>query len=110
MESTAISWLPTPAAKVALAATLALGVVPFALPEYVVSEVHLSGQTQLWLLKLAASLALLLLGACVTLLIVIYHYTRGKGRHDIADRVLTIRAQKNRQALAQESITNRLKK
>lgn len=110
LESTVVSWLPTLTAKLALVATLVLGFAPFALPEYIVSEVQLSGQAQLWFLKLAVSLALLLLGACVTLLIVIHHYTRGNGQHEIADRILKIRAQKNREALAHEAFITRVRK
>lgn len=110
LQSTLEELLPTWPAKVAGLATAALSSVPFLLPEFLWSEMQLMPQTLLWLLKLSMAGVLLLTGVCVTLLFVIHHYTRGKGQNEIAERILKVQAEKNRQALTQKTFFNRLGK
>lgn len=110
IESTVTALLPTASAKIALGMTVALGLAPFLVPEYVVADIHLTGQVQLWLVKLTICLLLVLVGSCVTLSLIIYHYTRGKGQDEIADRIMKVRADENRKKLELQSILQRLQK
>lgn len=110
LESTATELLPTGWAKFTLLLTVVITLSPFAFPENIVSEIQMSGQAQLLLLKLTVSLLLALIGSCVTLLIILYHYTRGKGQDEIAARNLKARAEANRQKLIQDSYLHRLGK
>lgn len=71
-------YLPSRQSKVCLGITLALAVVPFLLPESVISEIQMPPKAQLWLLKATISLGLLLIGACVILSIEIHSRIREK--------------------------------
>jgi hypothetical protein len=86
LKSIALNWLPTRPAKVILLLTATLASAPFLLPESLISEINLAGAAQLWLLKLAISLGLLLIGALVILGMVIRYYTTQQER-DLADRL-----------------------
>lgn len=110
LESTVTALLPTASAKIALGMTIALGLAPFLVPEYAVAEIQLTGQVQLWLVKLAVCLLLVLVGSCVTLSLIICYYTRGKGQEEIADRIMKVRAAEYRQKLEVQSILQRLQK
>ena len=98
LQELLLDWLPTKTTKVLLLLTVLLTTTPFLLPEYVVSEIQLSGKAQLWLLKLAVSLLLLLLGSLAICVLVVRHYMQ-KGSEDLAQRLLRARARENRDAL-----------
>lgn len=72
LKTIALDLLPGTPAKVTLLLTAILSTTPFLLPESVISEIQLTGAGQLWLLKLAVALAILLAGACVLCGILIY--------------------------------------
>lgn len=108
--STATDLLPNSWAKLALAATLVLALLPFALPESVASGIHLSESAQLLLLKVAVFLLVALVGSCTTLLIVIHFHTKGEGQNAIADRILKVRAASNRQQLTEKAFWSHLTK
>ena len=70
LKSIVSSWLPTLPAKVALLLTLLLATAPFLLPDFLFPGIPLSEQAQLFLLKVAMSLLVLLVGACAILALV----------------------------------------
>ena len=97
LSSTFQDCLPDKSSRIAFAITVFLAVAPFSVPASWLPELHLPSEGQLGLLKVAVCLLFALIGAVVTLLLVLRHYTHGKGQDEIADRVLKVRADKNRQ-------------
>jgi len=110
LESTFQDLLPSKSARAAFAITVFLAAVPFFVPASWLPELQLPSEGQLGLLKVAVCLVFTLIGTVVTLLLVLRHYTHGKGQEEIADRVLKVRADKNRQLLMQKAFFQKITK
>lgn len=87
LKELALGWLPNTPTRAILLCTALLSTTPFLLPESLISEIHLPGQAQLWLLKVTVSLGVLLIGACVICFLVIYYYKVQLPRDDFAAKL-----------------------
>jgi hypothetical protein len=85
LKSIVLGWLPTLPAKVTLLLTLLLATTPFLLPDFLFPGIPLSEPAQLFLLKVAMSLLVLLAGACAILALVLI-YTNDIG--DLGERLI----------------------